>query len=136
MNISNLIGRILGFGLCAFGAVGFAVEIDGLVSGESEDLVVGLVLATVFVTSGVALLRRRRASPATPAADDEHVVLAVALARGGVVTASQIAAETTLSREVADEILMRLYVRDACLLEDIEGVAVYRFPEMGTHGGL
>ncbi|MCY1046862.1 hypothetical protein OV208_36495 [Corallococcus sp. bb12-1] len=59
---------IAGWFLVILGLTGFGVEIDNLRRGTTDSTVLGLILATVFVLGGRALIRsaRRAKLPAEP----------------------------------------------------------------------
>jgi len=132
--------KVLGWIMVAFGLVGLAVKVQGLVDGTGKDVVVGLVLSAVFVLGGLAVVRARarRIETPHPAAGGRRIqkgeidadIFRLAEDRGGRVTPVEVAASIGVPFDVAADSLEALSVKGACqILVTEAGVTVYRFPE-------
>ncbi|MCY1046858.1 hypothetical protein OV208_36475 [Corallococcus sp. bb12-1] len=134
---------IAGWFIAVLGLTGFGVEIDNLRRGTTDSTVLGLILATVFVLGGRALIRsaRRAKMPAEPGEepavaplpamsrrDIERTVLTCAKQHGGRVTIAEVAAESSLSFTEAKTVLEELSRAGACTVDVTEqGAFIYEF---------
>ncbi|MBZ4422418.1 hypothetical protein [Myxococcus sp. RHSTA-1-4] len=134
---------VAGWFLVIFGLTGFGVEIDNLRKGTTDNTAVGLVLATIFVLGGGALIRgARRAKlpaelkaapavahlPARSPRDVERTVLTCAKQHGGRVTIAEVAAESDLTFTEAKEVLEQLSRAGACTVDVTDqGAFIYEF---------
>ncbi|RKH36554.1 hypothetical protein D7Y13_00150 [Corallococcus praedator] len=134
---------IAGWFLVVLGLTGFGVEIDNLRRGTTDTTVMGLILATVFVLGGRALIRaaKRAKLPAGPAEalavaqlpvmsprDIERAVLTCAKQHGGRVTIAEVAAESSLSFTEAKTVLEDLSRAGACTVDVTDqGAFIYEF---------
>ena len=121
--------RIFGIGL---GAIGIMTIISGVADGFIQDLVLtgamfGMVGSGTFLWGWRALQRRRRAVLQALG----RKVLALADARGGVLTVTEVAAELDLSLEAAEKLMVGMDdgFRVRSDISD-EGVIYYEFPEL------
>ena len=121
--------RIFGIGL---GAIGIMTIIAGLADGSLGELVLtgamfGMAGSGTFLWGWRALQRRRRAVLQALG----RRVLALADARGGVLTVTEVAAELDLSLEAAEKLMVGMD-DDFRVRSDIseEGVIYYEFPEL------
>ena len=132
--------NFIGWTLLMFGLIGFAVEIDDLVSGPSTNTAIGFLMAAAFCAGGTALIRsvRRRntrrlaavAAQAPQRMTSSNLILRVARDRKGRITPAEVAAETTISIRQAKVELDKLVEDGFCQeLVGESGVIVYRFPE-------
>ena len=131
----------LGWLLMSLGLIFVAKELDDILSGQSNDMVMGFVMAGILIAGGGALLRSARARAQLlrdrlelhqleAGASRDSLVLQVARSAGGRVTAAEVAADTVLSYEMAAAELERLAGVGACRMVVSEaGVVVYHFPE-------
>ncbi len=126
--------KIIGWALVAFGAIGFAVEIQNVVAGTTENTVVGLVMASFFLAGGLALLLRRRrgATPAAlPAATLEPRLFRFAQRQRGRVSAVEASAALGLPFDTCRALLDDLARRGACEPQvNDAGAVFYRFAEL------
>lgn len=121
---------IAGAFLAAFGALGLVIEVQNLGTPESKQPMLGFAIGLILAGAGGFLLRKgmRWGKAAGPPESPEDIVLRLARERGGVITATEVAAASRLSFIQADAELQRLGGLGACDAELGEGSALkYRF---------
>ncbi len=126
----------VGWLMAVVGAFMVAVWVQTLVDGDPKNSVLTLFFCAAFAGGGVLLLRsgsrdQRALGLTTPSgvqATPEKLVLQVAQRQGGTVTAAEVAADSPLSFDEAQQELDSLARKGACDVDATDqGAVVYRF---------
>jgi ABC-type nickel/cobalt efflux system permease component RcnA len=135
MTMSEQLRRAGAVCLMLFGLVILAGVFIGLVEGTSSyavqtDVMLSLVFGVLPLGGGVWLYwRLRQAVAQRIIAERERVVLQLAVQHRGVLTAVEVATDSTLTLEQAQETLAQLNLKGVNQMDVSDlGVVVYRFP--------
>lgn len=132
--MSRLFIAFLGWFFIAIAVLGTSVELSDAHQHHQHDPIVGVGLIIIFGGAGALLVRHAHAGRRPAAATSEPpstLCIRAAQKRGGRVTATEVAADGTLSFEEAKLELEKLSKGGACEVVVAEaGILVYRFPEL------
>jgi len=137
--------KVLGWIMVSLGLLALAVEVQALVDGSADDLIVSLAFSTIFIVGGLAIVRSRIDKPGVgPAlgtrrtfdtASLEPGIFRLAQERSGRVTPVEVAAALGVPFDASQDALDDLEERGAChVLVTEAGVTVYRFAEFEAGG--
>jgi uncharacterized membrane protein len=123
---------VFGWLTAAFGAYASLMVLVNVRSQTTSEIVVRFMASAALGLAGVVIARRARpAVPRIDAQEAERQILRAARAHNGRVTATEIAAETSVPLAQASEMLEALAGRGLCQMSVAEaGILVFEFPEL------
>jgi hypothetical protein len=123
---------VFGWATAAFGVYAMLMVLTHLSEQTASDAGVRFMASFALALVGVVIARRaRRSVPRIDSEEAERLILRTARAHNGRITATEIAAETTVPLAQASEMLEALNRRGLCRMSVAQaGILVFEFPEL------